>query len=142
LFNHTSQLADAATMPPEGIVLSLAPAAPLVGILGRLLSLLAARADFSIDRLSDAQLVSDALANHAPRRDPDGFVRLTVTEDGTGFDLRIGPLQPGGGRALVADTNLPGVGPLLERLTNEIAFETQDGGGAGTETLRLRMARD
>jgi anti-sigma regulatory factor (Ser/Thr protein kinase) len=142
VFAETSQLGEGASAEPDAIVLSLGPSAPFVGVLGRLLSLLAARADFSIDRLSDAQLVSDALASHAPGRDADGALRLAVIETGGGFDLRVGPLMPGGGRALVADTNLPSVGPLLERLTDEIAFEPVNHGDEGAETLRLRMSRD
>jgi anti-sigma regulatory factor (Ser/Thr protein kinase) len=141
LFNQTSQLADAPPPPPDVIVLYLSSSAPAVGVLGRLLSLLAARADFSIDRLSDAQLVSDALANHAPRRAASDAVRVAVSESETGFDLLVGPLEPGGGHALVADTRLPGVGPLLERLTDEIEFEPLADGQDGGETLRLRMTR-
>jgi hypothetical protein len=141
LFNKTSQLADPTPPPPDVIVLSLSSSAPAVGVLGRLLSLLAARADFSIDRLSDAQLVSDALANHAPRWAANGAVRVAVIETETGFDLLVGPLEPGGGHALLADTRLPGVGPLLERLTDEIEFEPAANGQAGRETLRLRMTR-
>jgi anti-sigma regulatory factor (Ser/Thr protein kinase) len=142
LFGPRSQLADSAPPPPEEIVLSLAPTAPFVGVLGRLLSLLAARADFSIDRLSDAQLLSDALASHAPRRGASGLVRLSVVEGNGGFDLRVGPLVAGGGRALIADTELPGVGPLLERLADEITFEPAGGADDGTETVRLTMTRD
>jgi anti-sigma regulatory factor (Ser/Thr protein kinase) len=141
VFAQTSQLAEAASAPADAIVLSLGPSAPFVGVLGRLLSLLAARADFSIDRLSDAQLVSDALASHAPGRGADGTLRLSVMERNGGFDLRVGPLIAGGGRALVADTNLPSVGPLLERLSDEIAFEPVNGDDDGAETLRLRMSR-
>jgi anti-sigma regulatory factor (Ser/Thr protein kinase) len=140
-FADSSQLADSLIAPMDGIALSLAPGAPLVGVLGRVISLLAARADFSIDRLSDAQLISDALATHAPRRAPNGFVRVGVNENDDGFDLRIGPLQPDGGRALVADTALPGVGSLLERLSDELSFEPVAGAEPGAETLRLRMLR-
>lgn len=139
-FAATSQLAGPDLAPTNGIVLALSPSAPLVGVLGRLVSLLAARADFSIDRLSDAQLVSDALATHTARRAANGLVRIGVLENEDGFDLRIGPLEPDGGRALVADTALPGVGSLIERLTDELAFEATDGAQSG-EILRLRMSR-
>jgi serine/threonine-protein kinase RsbW len=142
VFTGSSQLDDGGRPPTDAILLTLAPSAPFMGVLGRLLSLLAARADFSIDRLSDAQLVSDALASHAPRRGANGSVRLGVIERDGGFDLHLGPLVPGGGRALVADTNLPGVGPLLERLADEISFEPVSGSTEGAETLRLRMTRD
>jgi anti-sigma regulatory factor (Ser/Thr protein kinase) len=140
-FADTSQLSGPVPAPPDGIVISLSPSAPLGGVLGRVLSLLAARADFSIDRLSDAQLVSDALATHAPRRAMNGVLRVGVNESSDGFELRIGPLERDGGRALIADTALPGVGSLLERLTDDVAFEPVAGAGAGAETLRVRMSR-
>jgi hypothetical protein len=68
-------------------------------------------------------------------------VHVNVSENERGFDLRIGPLQPGGARALVADTALPGVGSLLERLTDGVAFEPAASAGEGAEMLRLRMSR-
>jgi serine/threonine-protein kinase RsbW len=141
-FAYTSQLSDDPPSPSDGIVLSMSAGAPLVGVLGRLVSLLAARADFSIDRLSDAQLLSDALATHMPHRAANGPVRIRVSEIEEGFDLLIGPLEPDGGRALVADTALPGVGSLLERLSDELAYEPATGSQAGAETLRVRMSRE
>ena len=111
-------------------------------MLGRVVSLLAARADFSIDRLSDAQLVSDALATHTPRRAGNGVVRIGVSETDTGFALRVWPLEVDGGRALVSDTVLPGVGSLLERLSNELAYEQVSGTRPGAEALLLRMSRE
>jgi anti-sigma regulatory factor (Ser/Thr protein kinase) len=142
VFAQTSQLKDSPSFPPEGIVLSLTPDAPLVGVLGRVVSLLAVRADFSIDRLSDAQLVSDALATHAPRRAANGVVRIAVSETDTGFALRVWPLEADGGRALVSDTTLPGLGSLLERLSNELAYEPVADPRPGTEALLLRMSRE
>jgi len=141
-FAQASQLSMSSTVAPDSIALALAPGAPLVNVLGRVISLLAARADFSIDRLSDAQLLSDALATHAPKRAANGYVRVGVVEERDGFELRIGPLEPDGGKALVADTALPGVGSLLERLSNEVAFEPASGTQHGGETLKLRLSRN
>ena len=66
---------------------------------------------------------------------------LGVTEQDDGFELRIGPLEPDGGKALVADTALPGVGSLLERLSSELSFEPASGAQPGAESLRLRLSR-
>jgi anti-sigma regulatory factor (Ser/Thr protein kinase) len=140
-FARTSQLVGGQPAPSTAIALSLAPGAPLTPVLGRLVSLLAARADFSIDRLSDAQLVSDTLATHAPQRAVDGFVRLSVTEDADGFDLHVGPLTAGGAAQLVADTALPGLPPMLERLTDLLVPQPVGGSDAGAEALRVRMTR-
>ena len=53
--------------PPNGdMVLSVVAGALAAPVLGRVTAMLAARAGFSVDRLSDAVLVSDALAAHAP----------------------------------------------------------------------------
>jgi len=142
VFADTSQLTRDEPAPPEGIALALSAGAPVTGVLGRLVSLLAARADFSIDRLSDAQLISDALATHAPARMADGLVRIGVTECEGGFDLRIGPLAAGGANALVADTALPGVGSLLERLSDEVTSEPVSGAGPPAESLKVRLTRE
>jgi serine/threonine-protein kinase RsbW len=142
VFADTSQLARDGPAPGDGIMLAITPGVPTTSVFGRLISLLAARADFSIDRLSDAQLVSDALATGAAARSADQLVRIGVTEREGGFDLRIGPLAEGGADALVADTSLPGVGSLLERLSDQLVSEPVSGAAPGVESLRVRLTRD
>lgn len=133
------QLSPAVAPPPDGVALTLAPGEHAVAVLGRVVSLVAARADFSIDRLSDAQIVSDAIAGAAGAHayDGGGAVRVEIDEHERGFDLLIGPLARGGGRQLVRDTELPGLGCLLERLADELAVESSSDGG---ERLRARLA--
>jgi anti-sigma regulatory factor (Ser/Thr protein kinase) len=107
-------------------------------VLGRVVSLVAARADFSIDRLSDAQIVSDAIAGAAGSHaiDRSGDVRVAIDEHDEGFDLIVGPLADGGAQQLVRDTELPGLGCLLERLADELTVEPALDGG---EQLRARL---
>lgn len=132
------QLSPGEAPPVDDVVLTLAPGDHGPAVLGRVVSLVAARADFSIDRLSDAQIVSDAIAgaagNHA--LDGGGAVRVAVCEHDGGFDLVIGPLANGGGQALVRDTELPGLGCLLERLADALDVEPHADGG---ELLRARL---
>lgn len=132
------QLAPDVAPPISDVVLTLAPGEHAPAVLGRVVSLVAARADFSIDRLSDAQIVSDAIAgaagNHA--LEGGGSVRVAVSEHDGGFDLVIGPLASGGGHQLVRDTELPGLGCLLERLADELDVEAHADGG---ELLRARL---
>jgi hypothetical protein len=147
VFAGTSQLAAAGPEPKAGerLVLALGQGTPSVPVLGRLVSLLAARAGFSIDRLSDAQLVSDALATHAPPPGPGRELQVEVTEHDRAFDLHVGPLPADGGRRLVADSTLPGVGPLLERLSDELSVEkVRILGDAGhdAEMLTVRLSQD
>jgi serine/threonine-protein kinase RsbW len=133
------QLSREAASPPDGVALTLAPGDHAAAVLGRVVSLVAARADFSIDRLSDAQIVSDAIAGAAGAHalDASGNAQISIDEHEEGFDLVIGPLVPGGGQQLVRDTELPGLGCLLERLADELDVEPAPEGG---ERLRARLA--
>jgi serine/threonine-protein kinase RsbW len=126
--------------PPahEGIVLCLRPPERTSPVLARVVSLVAARADFSIDRLSDAQIVSDAIAGAAGAHVQDGALEIAIDEQEQGFELVIGPLVAGGGQRLVADTELPGLGCLLERLTDALTIEPI--GDADGERLRAKLA--
>jgi anti-sigma regulatory factor (Ser/Thr protein kinase) len=139
----TGQLERALAPPPDGVVLVKARRGRLAApVFGRVVSLLAARVDFSIDRLSDAQMVSDAIAAHAGSYAVDGHVTMTVHESPHSLDLRVGPLVAGGGEKLVRATDLPGLGRLLEQLTDEVATESvPDAEHTSAEVLRVRLAQ-
>lgn len=125
----------------EDIRLRLRPPERTGSVLGRVVSLVAARADFSIDRLSDAQIVSDAIAGGAGAYVADDGLAVAIDEHEGGFDLLVGPFTDGGAQRLVDDTELPGLGSLLERLTDTLTVERGD--GADGERLRVRLlARD
>ena len=64
-------------------------------VLARLVGALAARRDLSVDRVSDAVLVTDAIAAAAPGRFADGCVRLGLGESEGGLELRLGPMEKG-----------------------------------------------
>jgi serine/threonine-protein kinase RsbW len=121
----------------DDILLELQPPERTSPVLGRVVSLVAARADFSIDRLSDAQIVSDAIAGAAAAHLRDGTLSVAIEEHGEGFDLLIGPFAAGGAQGLVDDTELPGLGSLLERLTDTVAVEPS--GMTDGEHLRVRL---
>lgn len=108
----------------------------LAGVLGRTVAMLAARANFSLDRLSDAQLVSDAVAAHALGHAADGPLRVAVDDTERHLEIYVGPLQTNGGQGVVNASDLPGVGLLLEQLVDDVAVE-RDG---DLETLVLRIA--
>lgn len=133
------QLSRDAAPPPDGVTLTIAAGEHGAAVLGRVVSLVAARADFSIDRLSDAQIVSDAIAGAAGAHalDGSGRTQVEIDEHDLGFDLVIGPLVGGGAQQLVRDTELPGLGCLLERLADELEVDQLPDGG---ERLRARLA--
>jgi hypothetical protein len=112
---------------------------PLVGpVLGRVVGMLAARAQCPIDRLDDAMLLTDAVAAHAPTHTTEGHVQVVVAADETGIELRVGALARGGADSLLADAELPGVGNVFKRVADEVVARS-DGDGAGELILRLRF---
>jgi hypothetical protein len=110
---------------------------PLVGaVLGRVVGMLAARAQCPIDRLDDALLITDAVAAHAPRFSADDRVRVVVRTDASWLEIVVGPLAAGGTEGLVADATLPGVGNVLERVADELDPRPGEQG----EQLRIRLS--
>jgi len=110
---------------------------PLVGaVLGRVVGMLAARAQCPIDKLDDALLITDAVAAHAPRFSADDRVRVVVRTDDSALEIIVGSLTQGGTEGLVADATLPGVGNVLERVADEVDRSPGEDG----EQLRIRVS--
>ena len=105
-------------------------------VLERVVGAIAARADLPLDRLSDAQIVSSALVGAALAHSADDALGVEFGTDGAALDMVVGPLTPGAGARILADSALPGVGPVLERLVDDWSVDTLD---SGDEVLRLRI---
>ena len=115
----------------------LAPGPLAAPVLGRVVGILAARADCPIDRLDDAMLVADAVAARAATFSEDGRVNVQVFAGPGTLELRVGPLRADGAGALVASADLPGIGNVLERVADELETESADSGDG--EYLRIRL---
>ncbi|HVC06295.1 MAG TPA: ATP-binding protein [Solirubrobacterales bacterium] len=105
-------------------------------VLARTVGALAARHRIAVDRLSDAYLITDALAAEAADAFPDGQTCFSVTDDEAGIDLRVGPVPPGGGTALREGLAIPAVGGSLESLVDQVRVEKNERG----EYLLVRFA--
>jgi hypothetical protein len=111
---------------------------PLVGpVLSRVVGMLAARADLPVDRLDDAVLIADSIAACAPAYVRDGKVDVSVESGEHRLEMSVGPLHEGGGKALLSDAAVPGVGNVVERLTDEVWVDAAED---GAEFLHLRLA--
>jgi serine/threonine-protein kinase RsbW len=120
--------------PPTKVSIA---AGPLVGpVLRRVVGMFAARADLPLDRLDDAVLVADVVAARAPAHVADATVDVELASSTRALDLCVGPLRSGGGRALVVDAAVPGVGNVIEQLADGLDIEMAD----GQEFLRVRLA--
>ncbi len=105
-------------------------------VLARVVGALAARRDLSVDRVSDAVLVTDAISAAAPERFADGRVRLDLDESDGGIDLRLGPMEAGAAAHIREDLEVPDLGGSLEALADELTVEESSGG----EYLIIRFA--
>ena len=76
-----------------------------------------------MNRLDDAMILCDALSAHAPAHASDGHVAFTMETDGRKIELRVGELAEQGATKLLADAAVPGVGNVLERLSDELRIE-------------------
>jgi serine/threonine-protein kinase RsbW len=105
-------------------------------VLGRVVGALAARHRITVDQLSDASLLTDALSARAPDAFSDGHFCFSVSDEGGGIDLRIGPVLPGAGEKLREGLAVPEVGGSLETLADELRVEEGESG----EYLIVRFA--
>jgi anti-sigma regulatory factor (Ser/Thr protein kinase) len=121
---------------PGDVALTVAPAALSAPLLGRVLVALAARAGFSIDRLSDVQLIADAISARLAAALDGGAVELAALAEGRRLELVLGPLRDGGSSDLLTGSTIAGIGPVIERLVDSLDVRTaQD----GREHLVLRI---
>lgn len=110
---------------PGATAMRVGPPRIVGPVLSRVMSALAARNEITLDRLSDAMLLTDALADRAPDGFSDGHVELTIADRPQGVEMRIGPMVPGGAERLRRSLRLPEVGSL-EALADELRVD--DGG--------------
>lgn len=120
------------------VEISIAPTALARTILPRLLSVLAARAHFTTDRIADVQLVADALAARVPAAVTGSHLSVGVRVEPHDLELRVAPLREGCASELIADSAFGGVAPVIERLTNDQQVATFDG-SSPAEMLALRL---
>jgi anti-sigma regulatory factor (Ser/Thr protein kinase) len=114
------------------VVAFLSPSSLLSGVLGRVCAVLAARAHFSVDRHSDLERVTDAIAAHVRAATADGAVGFAVVVLERWLELSIGPLPPGS----TADLRwAPSAGPAAERFVDRLGVECERDG----ETLHVLM---
>ncbi len=117
-------------------IVTIAPINLARTVLPRILSTLAARAHFSTDRISDTQIVADALVAHAHASLDTGHLRIAVNVQPRNLELHIGPLGEGRAERLVGDSSLDGLSGVIEKLADHHRVVSAD----SQETLTLALA--
>jgi serine/threonine-protein kinase RsbW len=113
---------------PEATELRVGPPEILAPVLSRALTALAARHEITVDRISDAMLLADAISAAAPRGFDDGHVQLSIADRPEGVELKVGPMRSGAAESLRKSLSLPDLGGSLETLADEVRTES-DGDG-------------
>ena len=104
---------------------------PLAGpVLCRVVSMVLARADCPVDRLDDALLACEEIATHGLGFVADGHMSVTVTTAKDQLELRVGELAEQGAEGMLSAAVVPGVGNVLERVSDELRVEPGRNGGA------------
>jgi serine/threonine-protein kinase RsbW len=89
-----------------------------------------ARAECPVDRLDDALLVCEEITTHGLGFVADGHMSVTLTTGRDQLELRVGELAERGAQEMVAAAMVPGMGNVLERVSDELRVERGADGGA------------
>lgn len=116
----------------DGLAAGIEPAEQM---LRRLVAVVAAQRDMSTERMLEGLLLAELVARSALRYLVGDHVQVHIEGVGGGFELRVGPLKAGGAGAVVADSEVPVVGSVVEKLADEFRTDYRD----GVEHLALRV---
>ncbi len=99
---------------------------PLVGpVLRRVVGMLAARANLPLDKLDDAVLVADVVAQRAGPFAPES-VQVSLSPGSGTLWMRVGPLTAGGAQALLEEAR--DVGSVILKVADEVHVDTSTDG--------------
>ncbi len=116
--------------PAEELAMEITSGSAARPVLARVIGALAARAEFSVERLADTVLLGDAVSAHQADDFSHGRLEIAIRDgDGT-LDVRVGPLIEGGGERILAQMEIPGGGGSLRGLARTMEVtkgETADG---------------
>jgi serine/threonine-protein kinase RsbW len=114
----TSPLDTSPVVQANTIEVAIAPTSLARTVLPRLLCTLAARGHFSTDRISDTQLVADALVAQTPESIGVSYLDISVSVCPGALDLSIGPLNRDRKRWRIIDSAVAGLSPVVAKLTD------------------------
>ncbi|HWH13932.1 MAG TPA: hypothetical protein VNT51_04245, partial [Miltoncostaeaceae bacterium] len=121
---HRDRAAHVITGP---VALDLARGPLGVAVARRVVSAVCAQAGLGVDRLQDAAILAETLAEIGPRAD-GARLRMELQAARGAVTVRVGPLPAGGAGALRAQSEVPGVGSVLERLADTLDVRQTEAG--------------
>jgi anti-sigma regulatory factor (Ser/Thr protein kinase) len=117
--------------------IAIAPSRLAQSVLPRVLTVLATRAGFTTDRISDVLMIADALAVRSEGAGGSDEVRLTAHVTRRRMELEVGPLSSGHAHELVSSASERGPESVIERLTDEHRIDREPDAREATLVLAL-----
>ncbi|HXP38038.1 MAG TPA: hypothetical protein VN817_09760, partial [Solirubrobacteraceae bacterium] len=93
---------------------------------------------FTTDRISDAEIVADALVSQSFQSSTGEHMNVVLAVSPRELELRVGPLLAGSAEQVIAHANA-GAGPVIEKLTDDRRVASD--GSSETLALLLRDSR-
>jgi serine/threonine-protein kinase RsbW len=131
----------APTEVPKELALALTPGAMVKPVLARVMGALAARAEFSVDRLADTVLLGDAVSSSGEDDFSDGRVGISIKDSDGTLGVRVGPLVEGAGEKLMAEMDVPGAGSLRSLASTMEITRDETPRGEAIEFLAFEVER-
>jgi serine/threonine-protein kinase RsbW len=129
------------TEVPAELEMAITPGAIVKPVLARVIGALAARAEFSVDRLADTVLLGDAVSSSDEGDYADGRVGISIKDGAGTLDVRVGPLVEGAGERLLAEMELPGHGSLRSLASTMEVAKGETPEGEAAEFLIFEVTR-
>jgi serine/threonine-protein kinase RsbW len=129
------------TEAPTELAMRITPGVMVRPVLARVIGALAARAEFSVDRLADTVLLGDAVSSYGGGDFADGRVGISIKDATGALDVRVGPLVEGAGERLMDEMELPGQGSLRTLARSMEITQEKTPEGETTEFLVFEVSR-
>lgn len=128
------------TVVPNELEIALTPGTIVKPVLARVIGALAARAEFSVDRLADTVLLGDAVSATEGGDFSDGRVSIAIKDTAGSLGVRVGPLVEGGGERLMSEMDVPGAGSLRTLTTSMEVTKGETPEGDSAEFLEFEVS--
>ncbi len=121
-------------------LIAVGAADPGAAAIPKVLELMVARSDLDLNRLADVHLIADYLSTWSAQAALDGQqLQISISETGQSIEIRIGPLAPGAGDAMRERAEVPGLGNVLERLSDRVEVTVEETPHGTAEFLTLQI---
>jgi serine/threonine-protein kinase RsbW len=128
------------TVVPKELEIALTPGTIVKPVLARVIGALAARAEFSVDRLADTVLLGDAVSATEGGDFSDGRVCISIKDTAGSLGVRVGPLVEGGGERLMSEMDVPGAGSLRTLASSMEVTKGETPEGESAEFLEFEVS--